>query len=77
MAWPTSWTCSPLAAATEASEREEVTHAARRAAQLVAASSDAPQSYAAAKAYGGEEWRNALLRALVGWDQAHDIMTTR
>jgi hypothetical protein len=60
----------PLHGTAEARERQQVARACRHGAQLVAAAATGGPSYAAARSYAGGEWRNALLRALVGLDGA-------
>lgn len=64
-----------LEQAWEQGEREDVVRSCRDAAQVAASMSTSGQSYEAAKAYGGTEWRNALLRSLVGANRAHDFLT--
>lgn len=63
-----------LEEAWERGEREDVVRSCRDAAQTVAATSTSDQPYEAAKAYGGTEWRNALLRSLVGANKAQDLL---
>lgn len=59
----------------EMEERRDVARACRQAAQLAAAHGTSGQSYDDAKAYVGQEWRNAVLRSLLsakGAEQALD-----
>lgn len=58
----------------ERREREDVTKSCRAAAQIAASYGTSGQPYDAAKAYGGTEWRNALLRSLVGANKARDYL---
>ncbi|WP_409482815.1 hypothetical protein [Arsenicicoccus dermatophilus] len=57
-------------------ERTDVAAAARAGAALIAQQIDArgEQSYAAARGYGGMEWRNAVLRAFLGIDGAARVL---
>lgn len=64
----------PLEEEWESDERAAVARACRVAAQLAAGHSNTGQSYDAAKGYVGSEWRNALLRSLVGATNARGVL---
>lgn len=66
----------PLEDEWESDERRAVARACRQAAQLAAGHSSSGQSYEAAKAYAGGEWRNAVLRSLVGAKNAQSVITS-
>lgn len=61
----------------EQQEREEVAHACRAAAEEVAKDCIPDRDFEAAYAYVGDEWRNALLRSLLGPEGASRALATR
>lgn len=55
--------------------RQRMIRTCRTAATQVAAQSGSDQRFEDAKAYAGDEWRNELLLALLGPDEAQRLLT--
>lgn len=64
----------PLEHRVEREERADVILSCRKAAQVVMSESLSEQPFEAAKGYGGTEWSNALLRALLGRDYTEALL---
>lgn len=68
---------SPLDDEIEQQEREDVARACHEAAQVVATTCAPEQDFQSAQRFVGDEWRNALLRSILGLDGAEQALLNR